>query len=463
MSVSVSFGKCISARICRKEQFFCPILSFSALSTERIDDSEESFVFDGSRNSSQSDHLCNSTLLHDTRKVAASDFLRTAVSTLNLVGDIFGKPTIYDYNAILYNYLNSKDACAGEALKLFDDMKNFGICPNALTFNILLNGLLKLDKLEDTLFFAEAMCRSGFRPSFSSLMKLFKKSLGSSTLLHSFNVMEFMLRLDYVPTERSSNLLISDLCGVGKVSEAYFVFSILTDKGFFPTVYTYNPILLGLCKAGQSFVALAVLTSLKKKGFPLNVYSFTALVYGFSREGLYDEAYRILNQMQAEACKPNVVTFTTVIKFLCDDGKVEEALCVLDMMEGGECHADLITYNIVLHALFSECNILKACDIVGIMDKKGFSPDCFTFSAVVGGLLKSGYTGPANRFSLEYLAQGYGMDVVAWNVFIHALCRGIGSSNALCILKKLMKEGFVPTNVTYNTILNGFCKETIPG
>ncbi|KAG9439072.1 hypothetical protein H6P81_019237 [Aristolochia fimbriata] len=442
----LSFRNYISSRICRKQLLFCQVLSLTTLSNQWISDSEETFVFDGSRDLPQNVQLFNSNLQPEMTKVPASDFLRRALSTLNLVGDIFGKPTVYDYNAVLYNYLNSKDACAGEAFKLLDDMESVGIYPNALTFNILLNGFVKLDQLETTLFIAERMCKSRFKPSFSSLMKLFKKSLRSSTLLHSFNVMEFMLRLEYMPTERSSNLLIYDLCGVGKVSEAYFVFSILTAKGFFPTVYTYNPILLGLCKAGQSFVALAFLTSLKKKGLTANVYTFTALVYGFSMEGLYDEAYWILNKMQAEACKPNVVTFTTIIKFLCDDGKVAEALSVLDTMEVGECHADLITYNVVLHALFSNCNFSKACEIVEIMDRKGFRPDYFTFSVVVGGLLKTGYVRLANCFSLKYLDQGYEMDLVACNIFIHALYRCIGSKNAFCILKKLMTGGFVPTN-----------------
>lgn len=51
------------------------------------------------------------------------------------------------------------------------------------------------------------------------------------------------------------------------------------------------------------------------------------------------------------------------------------------------------------------------------------------------------------------------MDAAVYNIYFRCLCREKKSREALYLLKSMMEAGFMPNNVTYNTILSGFCSE----
>ncbi|KAL7163021.1 hypothetical protein ACSBR2_039176 [Camellia fascicularis] len=48
-----------------------------------------------------------------------------------------------------------------------------------------------------------------------------------------------------------------------------------------------------------------------------------------------------------------------------------------------------------------------------------------------------------------------------YNIFFNILCHENRSSESLSLLRSMMEIGFRPNNVSYNTILKGFCKENI--
>ncbi|CAL5359061.1 unnamed protein product [Camellia sinensis] len=404
---------------------------------------------------------CYGELQKRMQGYATSGCIKEAIETLNFMRNVPGKPTVYDYNALIHCYSKSKHVLLEELVGVYVAMKRFGPYPNASTFNTLLNGMLSHGNIKDVFIIAEEMCTSGFIPSFSFLSKLLKKSLKSGYLIDALRVFKLMLRLDYCPAEPNLNLLIVCLSKAGMITEAFFVFSVLLERDSFRGAYSYNPILWALCKSGQSYTALALFYSLKKKGLAHNVCSYTALVYGFSRERLWEEAFRCLAEMQTCSCKPNVITYTAVVKFLCDDGKIEEALGLLDKMEKEGCDPDLVTYNIILHKLCHQSRVAEIGELVRVIDQKGLYPDPFTHAALAGGLLKGGKIGVATKFLLDIISRGCTVDVVIYNIYFNILCHENRSSESLSLLRSMMEIGFRPNNVSYNTILKGFCKDNI--
>eukprot|EP00268_Persea_americana_P004946 TRINITY_DN1162_c1_g1_i4.p1 TRINITY_DN1162_c1_g1~~TRINITY_DN1162_c1_g1_i4.p1 ORF type:complete len:467 (+),score=56.95 TRINITY_DN1162_c1_g1_i4:61-1461(+) len=413
-----------SSRVVRKFSLLRQSRRFSFSNLEALE-----YSGDGFQCGNNGQNLCRSSefdctvLQHRMQEYAKSGLLREALNTLSLMRHVQGRPTVNDYNALMYCYLNSRHVTIAELIDIYEGLKRFGPFPNASTFNTLLNGSLRLEKWGYALWIAEEMCRNGFIPSYSALMSLLRKSLNSGSLVESFSVVELMLRFDYLPKEAYLNSFFSILCRAGRVCEAYFLLSVLLEKGFFPNVYSYNPILLGLCKSSQSAMAMAFLGFLKKRGLTCNAYTYTGLVYGFCREGLYDVAYWVLDKMQNDGCKPTVVTYTTIIKFLCQDGKVKEAKCTLDAMEKGGCSPDLVTCNIMLRALCCHNMILEAIEFIRLMDEKGFCPDVFTCSAFLGGFLKAGHPRYVNELLNDILAKGCNVDAAICNIYFHGLCQ----------------------------------------
>ncbi|TYI36244.1 hypothetical protein ES332_A03G128700v1 [Gossypium tomentosum] len=323
-----------------------------------------------------------------------------AFSTLNLMKNIDGKPTVYDCNVLMYFYLKSKNTYWQKLVEMYTGMKRFGPPPVASTFNTLLNRMLLLGDLKHAIFIVEEMYRNHFVPSFTSLSKTLKMAVKVGNLLDGLLVSEFMLRYDYHPTEPTLNKFILMLCDAGMVSDACFVFSVLLKKSYVYSVYCYNPILWALCKTGQSYTAL------------------------FCREGLQDNVFQWLDFVQSNGCKPNVITYTIIVKFLFDNRKFEEAMDFL----------------------------------IKVMDQKGLSSDSYSYAALCGGLLKIGKVGDACELLLDIFSNGTA-DVVVYNIYFQCLCQENKSREALSQLKRKMKVGFKPNNVSYNTILSGFCKE----
>ncbi|XP_020599888.1 pentatricopeptide repeat-containing protein At1g64580-like [Phalaenopsis equestris] len=303
------------------------------------------------------------------------------------------------------------------------------------------------------------MCLNKLVPSFSILTKLMKKSLKAGIFDLSQKVIDLMFRYGYKPTLPALNSLISGFSRGGRIREAISLFWMLIAKGFVLNVYTYNPILSSLCNSGQTSIALAFFCSLRKRGFLLNVYSYTSLILGFSRKGLWIDAYSVLEFMQCNGCLPTVVTYTVLIKFLCKYNFVEDALRIYGMMDGKGCSPDQITYNVLFHELCTQNRIFEAIKLVEEMSVKGFHPDHFTYCTLATCMLKVGLVRTSQELLLKVLSTDKHVDVITWNVYFHSLCYDNRALEASSLLLRKVGEGFVPTNVTRNTILKGLCLE----
>ncbi|KAL6985359.1 hypothetical protein U1Q18_018734 [Sarracenia purpurea var. burkii] len=177
---------------------------------------------------------CESNYIELQRRMqgyAASGCIAKALQTLNSMKKVPGKPTVYDYNSLMHCYLKSKYVSLEELANVYTGMKRFGPNPNASTFNTLLSGMLSHENIKDAFVIAEEMCICGFVPSFTFLSKLLKKSMKSGYLIDAVSILKFMLRLLYIPTEPTLNLLIICLSKAGMIPEAYFVFSVIERDG----------------------------------------------------------------------------------------------------------------------------------------------------------------------------------------------------------------------------------------
>ncbi|KAF7819830.1 pentatricopeptide repeat-containing protein [Senna tora] len=409
-------------------------------------------------------HDCNYIELQCIMKhYATSGYFRAAMETLCCMRNIAGKPTVYDYNALIYCYLRSQNASSHKLMHLYLEMKRFGPFPNALTFNTLLNGLLALNNLTNAFLVAKEMHCSGFVPSFSSLSRILKKMIYSGHIIDSLNVFDFMMQLKYYPTEHTVTYLFSMLGKAGMIQQVHFVFSTLLGEGFFCGMHNYNKVLWAMCKSGQSYTALQLFYSMKKKGIIHDVCSYTALVYGFSKEGLCEDLFRWLDDMESDGCKPNVITYTIFIKFLCDDGRIELALEFLDGMRNRGCEPDLTTYNVILRELCHQDREHDVLELIEEMDQKGYHPSPHTYAALFGGLLKIGKS-QGRLQEMIYLLKimmdrGLSPTIVSFNTFLKGFCQKHSLEEAFELLDHFAWIDNKPDSVSLNIILSAACKQ----
>ncbi|CAN1828060.1 Pentatricopeptide repeat-containing protein At1g12775, mitochondrial [Linum perenne] len=393
------------------------------------------------------------------RSHASSGDLRQALWAYNLMRCFNGKPSVHEFNALVHSYLRHGNPFSENLLQVYYGLRSSGIAANAITFNLLVNGLVAVGNFEFAFFILEEMFSSGFIPSFTVLSKFLKKSLEMRSLNDSIRVVDVMLMLDYIPTEPSFNRLICMLSRKGMIREAYLTFSAVLAKGCFFGVYTSNPILWALCKSGQSSTALMLCYWLKKMGVVLDVCSYTALVYGFCKEGLWEDACLCFDEMRENGLKASLVTYTVVVQFLCVNGRVEEALRYPSIMEAEGCSPDLLVYNVILQELSHLDRTSDVYMLLNVIASRGLCPDSYTIAVLAGGLLKAGKVGSAAGFLLDIISESHSVDVVVHNIYLQCLCSQHRTEEALSWLENGNGEGFTPSNVSYNIILNGFCRE----
>ncbi|CAH9115592.1 unnamed protein product [Cuscuta epithymum] len=410
--------------------------------------------------------LLHSYALHRKLQVyAVSGCIKKAIEALSSMRCVSWKPTVHDYNSLIYCNMRSKFVSIDEIVEVYLGMKRFGPSPNAITFNTMLNGLISLGRLRDAIWISKDMREIGFLPSFSMLSKLLKKSFILGSLSDSFSIFEFMLNLGCIPTEPCLVKLFVALCkdDPNIPPTAFVVLTVLlSKKDCFQGSRDFNPIFWALCKSNHIDYALAFLCYLKKMGFRCDVYSYTALVYGFCRKKSWKEAFECLDEMEVEGHEPNVITYTIVIKSLSDDGKLKESLDLLKMMEEIKgCSPDLVTYNVVLRALCQHNRRhFKIGELVQIIDGKGFTPDQYTYAAIAVGLLKRRKLSVAERLIRRIISSSCCfVDVVIYNIYLNILCKGNRTQEALSMVNNMTGIGFSPTIVSYNTILKGICNE----
>lgn len=366
-----------------------------------------------------------------------------------------GKPTVYDYNSLINCYLKSENVCLHDLSTLYSEMKTLGLYPNASTFNTFLKGLNLLGASKSALWVTIEMCNHAFTPSFTSLSSLLKKCSDSMDLKAAISVLELIIGLNYIPTEPQVISLINRLSKHGMTNKAFYVFFKLLDKGYFPTPYIYNPIIWSLCKSNEINLALAFFCSLKKKGLVHNVCSYTALVHGFCEKGLLKEALNSLNNIAIDGfCYPNVRTYTIIIKCFCDNGRIQEALSLLGQMEKRGLDPDIVTYNIILRALSNQNMVHEIFDLFQTIFQKDLSPDRYTATAL-SGLLKKDNLGIAHSLLRDIESCGSDMDVAVYNVYFY---RCFKSKDPFSLMNYMKKKGIEPNNITYNTILQGYCE-----
>ncbi|KAI3820318.1 hypothetical protein L1987_07863 [Smallanthus sonchifolius] len=437
-------------RICKKVKYFYRFMSISSSSlAQSLDITEEN-------NHHSPDYV---ELRRNMHNLATSGNIDQSLHFFNFMRKVPGKPTIYDYNALLNCYLKSKNVCLHDISALQLEMMRLQLQPNLPTFNTLLKGLNLVGESKVALWVIMIMCKYGFALSFSSLSTLLRKFLDSMELVDAMNVLELMLEFDYVPTEPKAILLVNSLSKHGMIQDGCFVFFKLLGKGYFQSPYFYNPILWSLCKSDQTDGALALFCCVKKKGLVHNECSYTALVYGLCKRGLFCEAFRCLKVMEAESgCYLNAKTYTTIIKCLCDYGRVNESLCLLGEMEKKGCEPDIVTYNIVLRALSQKNMVLEIHDLYETLYEKGISPDRYTATAV-SGLLKRGSLGIARNCIRDIVSSGIKVDVAVYNVYLSCLCYAREPGELLSFHRSMIQDGIEPNNITFNTILKCFCEE----
>ncbi|GLT43114.1 hypothetical protein SLA2020_170850 [Shorea laevis] len=372
-------------------------------------------------------------IARERRRIEQGKLASTMISTLGRLGKVelaesifetafnegYGN-TVYGFSALIGAY--AKSGLCDEALKVFDSLKDYGITPNLVTYNAVIDA-----------------CGKG-GVEFSRVMEIFNE----------------MVRNGIQPDRITFNSLLAVCSRVGAWETARNLFSEMIDKGIEPDVFTYNTLLDAICKGGQMDLAFHMLQEMPKKGLKPNVVTYSTMIDGYSKVDRYDDALHMFGQMRYLGIALDRVLYNTLLTVYGRLGRFKEVLDVCKEMEAAGISRDIVTYNALLDAYGKQGMFDEVKKLSSEMKADKVTPNLLTYSTLMDGYSKAGLYKEAMEVLREYRQAGLKADVVLYSAVIDAVCKNGLVESAVSLLDDMIKEGIRPNVVTYNSIIDAF-------
>ncbi|CAM8988618.1 unnamed protein product [Rhodiola kirilowii] len=317
-------------------------------------------------------------------------------------GDGWEKLDVCSYNILIHSCVLRSDFDA--ARKVFDEMRERGVKPNAVTFGTLISGFCGNMKMGVGLWLKEEMLvRYGLKPNVVIYTSLIKGC---------FKVGDFDLGL--------------------KLKEEMLRDGLQPDAAFYTTVFS------AMVEVGRKKEAAEVLGEMKRKECKFSTATYNAMISGFCRENDFGASFRLLNEMEGQGCKPDVISFNVIIGGLCRDGKWREAKDLFEDMPRRGCAPDVVTYRMLFDGLCDTMQLKEAALVLDDMVRKHYAPRAACLNKLIAKLCNKANAGLLWSVWSALERHNVAIDSETWNRMISMISNKDQQSDAVFLMNTLL-------------------------
>ncbi|GLT34402.1 hypothetical protein SLA2020_089200 [Shorea laevis] len=309
-------------------------------------------------------------------------------------------------------------------MKLFNEMKDFGVEPNIITWNGVISGFNHSRDYNEAVIMFQRMHSEGYHPddtTFSSVLSAVGdlKELKIGIQVHCCLIKQGLGQERYV---RSALVDMYGKCAC--TLELTRAFDEINEKD----IGACNAVITGLSRNGLIYNALKAFEQFRDKGMELNVVTWTSVIAGCTQNGRDIQALQLFREMQSAGLKPNSVTVPCLLPAcgniaalmhgkaahcfalrtgIADDFYVGSAL--VDMY--AKCGRirmsrlcfdkmptkNLVCWNAIMGGYAMHGKTKEAKEIFDLMQRAGHKPDLISFCCMLsacsqGGLVEEGWS-----------------------------------------------------------------------
>ncbi|KAE8666215.1 Pentatricopeptide repeat-containing protein [Hibiscus syriacus] len=417
------------------------------------------------------------------------------------------KPDTAAYNAVLNACANLGDK--SKFLKLFDEMHEWGVEADVLTYNVMIKLCARADRKDLLVLVLERIIEKRIRFCMTTLHSLVAAYVGFDDLETAEKIVQAMregrndlckiLRdafledlkrakedddddnYDYdvedddeeedtKDTKDSSQNKIDDI-----VFEKLLPNSIdpcseppLLPKVYAPNSRIYTTLMKGYMKAGRVTDTVKTLEAMRrqddKASHPDNV-TYTTVVSAFVNAGLMDRAREVLAEMTRIRVPANRITYNILLKGYCQQLQIDKAKELLrEMADDARIKPDVVSYNILIDGCILIDDSAGALAFFNEMREQGITPTKISYTTLMKAFALSGQPKLANKVFDEMLRDPrVKVDLVAWNMLVEGYCRLGLVEEAKKVIQRMKENGFYPNVSTYGSLANGIALARKPG
>ncbi|KAK8952218.1 Pentatricopeptide repeat-containing protein [Platanthera zijinensis] len=259
-----------------------------------------------------------------------------------------------------------------------------------------------------------------------------------------------------IPNVCSCNILLKALCGVGDLTGARKVLDEMPAMGIVPNTVSYTTLIAGHCALGDLDGAKALFAEIIDHGFTPDTTAYTVLIDGYCRRGLIVEAARLMDEMESSGVVPNAVTYAVLIDACCKLRKTGEALNLMSSMLDAKHVPSSTLCCKVIDALCEDGKVEGACLTWKKLLKNNVTPDNSISSTLIYWLCKKGMIMEAKKLFNEF-ERGFIPSLLTYNTLISGMCENGELQEAGRLWDDMVERRCAPNAFTYNVLINGFC------
>ncbi|XP_057533035.1 putative pentatricopeptide repeat-containing protein At1g12700, mitochondrial [Amaranthus tricolor] len=300
-----------------------------------------------------------------------------AISLFRHLISLHPQPSIVDYTRLFISMLKMKPSPPfSTVISLFRELHFSDVSLDLLSLTMLVN----------------CFCRLGFVDfGFSTLGMIFK--LGHQTNIVTYNtllnglvrdhrfdeadlLLDKIVRLGFQPTIFTYGAMFNGLCkGGNSVGALNLLSKMEADGQYIPNTVTYSTIIDGLCKEQRLQEALQLFATMKNKRILPNVITYNTLIRGMCTLGHWTDAKEMFNEMLNNNMTPVVETYNMMIKIYCEGGMVINAEAVIASMIKKGYIIDINSYNVLLSGYCLLGMVRNAETLLDLMVQNSCQPD----------------------------------------------------------------------------------------
>ncbi|XP_010263222.1 PREDICTED: pentatricopeptide repeat-containing protein DOT4, chloroplastic-like [Nelumbo nucifera] len=181
-----------------------------------------------------------------------------------------------------------------------------------------------------------------------------------------------------------------------------------------------------------------------------NVFAWTSIISFYSRNGMFKECVRTYNEMKLQGIGPDGYVFPKVLRACTQSLSLAEGIRIhKDIIELGAEHNLQVCNSLI--DMYSKCGDVQTAQRIfnGMAEK-----DLLTWNSMISGFVCNDFLDIAIEQLDAMRSEGFEPDLVTWNTIMDAYCRMGLCNKALEIFEQIRE----PNIISLTTLISGYSR-----
>lgn len=367
---------------------------------------------------------------------------------------------VISYNTLLKAQVRAENF--DKARALMEEMRAAGMEPNNVTFNELINGMVKSSDIrkKEVWEVVNEMKACGIKPNRVTCSILLKDLKAKSSTLDITSTMDLINVMEEPMDEILLSSVVEACVRVGKPDLLTKTLAQVNDKKNAISVsgaHTFGSLIKAYGHAKDIDGAWRCWKEMRSRHIRPTSITIGCMVEAVACNGDIEGAYELIHQMHDDnQCRDqvNAVIFCSVLKGFAHAKKMDRVWAVWEDMLSRKIQPVLTTYNALLDACARNGCTERMPGLVSDMKKRGLTPNLITYSTVLKGYCLSGDISAAFSVIDEMRRETkFKPDEIMYNTLLDGCAQAHLMEEGLKLLEQMQTEGIRPSNFTLSILV----------